>query len=79
MTNEHVIKTEMVYSHKVVDIFYETRKKYLKIILDNKNRIIKCNKNMDITIIQIFKNEIEEKFFLLPYLGDRALLNKNIY
>ena len=34
---------------------------------------------MDITIIQIFKNEIEEKFFLLPYLGDRALLNKNIY
>ena len=79
MTNEHVIKKEMVESQKVVDIFYENGKKYLKLILDSSKRIIKCDKNLDITIIQIFNNEIKENYFLLPYLGNRNLINRNIY
>ena len=71
LTNEHVIKEEFVQSNESAIINYEIEKKYIMIELNPKKRFIKCNKDMDVTIIEIIKSDkIEKKYFLTPNYGN---------
>ena len=80
MTNEHVIRKEMVESNEIIDIKYNYEKKWMKIKLDEKERYILYNKEMDITIIEIISNDkIKDKYFLLPNINKIDYINKDIY
>ena len=80
MSNEHVIRKDMIESKETINIKYNYEKKWIKIKLDEKERFIKYNKEMDITIIEIKpEDKIKDKFFLLPETNDLELLNKDIY
>ena len=48
--------------------------------MDEKERFIKCNKEMDFTIVEIKpEDKIKDKYFLLPTLNDIDYINKDIY
>ena len=86
MTNEHIIKKEIIDSNETIDIYYNNRKKNIKIKLNKNERYIEefTNKGLDITIIRIKSDDnINEKYFLLPnreYMNDyNILINKKIY
>ena len=82
MTNEHVIKNEMINSKKKISIFYNAQEKTNEIILNKNERFIKGYKNigLDIRIVEILKKDsINDEYFLLPYIADYNLVNKNIY
>jgi hypothetical protein len=80
MTNEHVIRKEMIESNEIIDIKYNYEKKWMKIKLDEKERYILYNKEMDITIIEIISNDkIKDKYFLLPNINNIDYINKDIY
>ena len=80
MTNEHVIKKEMVESREIIDVKYNYEQKWMKIKLDEKERYILYNKEMDITIIEIIsKDKIKDKYFLLPNINKIDYINKDIY
>ena len=71
MTNEHVIKRELIERKEIIEIYYDFGFKYLKIQLDRNKRLINeyTNINLDITIIEIIKEDnINEDYFLEPYL-----------
>ena len=81
MTNEHIISKEMINLKQKIIIYYDMENKNREIILDKRKRFINefTNIGIDITIIEIIKEDkIKEKYFLLPYLGD-DIINKNIY
>ena len=75
MTNEHVISPEMTDNGEEILIKFENEKKYLKIKLNQKERIIVCLKdmlNIDLTIIEIIpKDNIDDSYFLLPNIKYR--------
>ena len=85
MTNEHIITQEIIKSKEIIYINYGSENiinKIKKIKLDDKERIIKYDKIMDIVIIEIKpEDKIKEKYFLLPYNSDKKenLINKDIY
>ena len=50
--------------------------------MDKDKRFIKeyREKGLDITLIEILKEDkIKEKYFLLPYIGNNNILDKNVY
>ena len=80
MTNEHVIRKEMIESKEIIDVKYNHEKKWIKIKLDEKERYILYNKEMDITIVKtIPKDKIKDKYFLLPNINNIDYINKDIY
>ena len=80
MTNEHVIRKEMVESKEIIDVKYNYEQKWMKIKLDEKERYILYNKEMDITIIEIIsKDKIEDEYFLLPNINKKDYINKDVY
>ena len=81
MTNEHLITKEMINLKSKIIFYYDMETKIKEIILNKNERYIKeyQSQNLDITIIEIIKEDnIKEKFFLLPYVEDN-LENKSIY
>ena len=78
MTNEHVITKEMIELKEDINIKYDCEKKWIKIKLDDNNRYIKYDKNIDVTVIDI-KDKIKEKFFLIPNIDNIDYINKDIY
>ena len=87
MTNDHVITKEVIEKKTEIEVFYYNEKKRIKIILDQKERLIHSYKDMDIDciIIEILaKDNVYEDFFLLPneeYNDNNfnELNNKKIY
>ena len=80
MSNEHVITKEMIELNKIIDIKYNYEEKWIKIKLDENERYILYNKKMDVTIIEIKKDEIKDKYFLLPNINNNIeYINKDIY
>ena len=81
MTNEHIITKEMIELNKIIDIKYNCEDKWIKIKLDKNERNIIYNKNLDVTIIEIKKeDEIKDKYFLLPNINNNIeYINKEIY
>ena len=78
MTNEHVITKEMIELKENINIKYNYEEKWLQLKLDENERYIIYDKDMDITIIEI-KNEIKEKYFLLPNIDNINYINNDIY
>ena len=79
LTNEHIIKKEMIDKKEIITI-YNLRNNYRNISLNKSERFIECNKNLDITIVEIIaKDNIEDQYFLLPNLGAQEFMNKEIY
>ena len=73
MTNQHVILPEMIQKKESIAIYYKKEKLTLILELNEEERIIyyfKEKLNLDITIIEIIpkKDNIKEKYFLLPYM-----------
>ena len=70
MTNNHVIKNNHIINKEKINIIYNNQINNREIILDNRDRIIKCfdnNNLIDITIVEIVpKDKIEEEYFLSP-------------
>ena len=80
MSNEHVITKEMIELNKIIDIQYNCEEKWIKIKLDLNERYIIYNKEMDVTIIEIKKDEIKDKYFLIPNIDNNIeYINKDIY
>ena len=80
MTNEYVLRKEMIESKEIIDVKYNYEKKWMKIKLDEKERYILYNKEMDITIIEIIsKDKISDEYFLLPNINNIDYMNKDIY
>ena len=73
MTNEHVITRKIVKAKENIKIFYDLGEKEREIDLNKDRRFIKDYTDMgiDIIIIQILEEDnIDEKYFLLPYMGE---------
>ena len=82
ITKEHIVTQNMIDTKQKIFVFYDTENKNKEIILDKNERYIKQYRNikLDLTIIEILKKDnIKNKYFLLPYIGDYNIINKNIY
>ena len=83
MTNEHVIKKEMVENKENIEIKYDYESKGIKIKLDKTKRIIKdfIDIKIDAIIVEILpEDNIEENYFLEPELYNiNDILNHPIY
>ena len=69
MTNEHIIKKEIIFSKETIYIYYDNKKdgeKEIKLKLDENERYIMYNKEMDITIIEIKDLITEKRLFFIP-------------
>ena len=72
LTCHHSIEEKDVNSKKIINIYYGKAKKEKKVTikLDNKERMIKCFEDLDVTIIEILKNDnIKEDKYLFPDLN----------
>ena len=85
MTNEHVIKKELVKKKEIVKVSIEKKDKYFTIKLDEKERFIRSFDYMlmDIIIIQILPSDnISKDFFVKPNLkyqnNPSKIINKKI-
>ena len=82
MTNGHVIKRYMVKFKEIIDVLYNYDKKSIRIKLDEKERFIECEFELNTTIIEIkTEDNIKEKYFLLPnenYIDEKYIW-KDIY
>ena len=83
MTNEHVIKKEMVENKENIEIKYDYESKGIKIKFDKTKRIIKdfTDIKIDAIIVEILpEDNIEENYFLEPELNNiNDILNHPIY
>ena len=80
MTNEHIITKDMIESKEKIDVKYDFEEKWLPIKLDEKERYIKYDKDLDITITEIIPNDkVKEKYFLSPNINNIDYINKDIY
>ena len=84
ITNEHIVTKNMIDTKQKIVIYYDTESESREIILNKEQRFIKEYRNMDIdiTLIEILKEDnINKKYFLLPYTGNNNIINKdkNIY
>ena len=69
MTNEHIIKKEVINRKEEIELLYDNEDKSSKIMLDKNERFIKTFKflNIDCTIVEILqKDGIDKKYFLSP-------------
>ena len=70
MTNEHIIKKEMIEKKEEIEVYYNNQKKRIKITLNKEERFIQCYKEeleIDCTIVEILnKDKVNEDYFLLP-------------
>ena len=67
MTNEHVIKDDIVERNQKIEVFYDNKEKKYEVILDESERFIKNFKYLyiDYVIVEILiKDGIDEKYFL---------------
>ena len=66
MTCEHLITKKIIESKTEIDICYDNQNYFIKIKLDENDRFIRDYSviNMDITIVEIKKDEIPEELFL---------------
>ena len=79
MTNYHVITKEVIQSKTIINIKYKYEKILIQIKLDEKERFIKYNQNLDFSIIEIKQEDkIKDKYFLTPNLNDKNFINENI-
>ena len=81
MTNEQVIKREMIEQKQKITILYEFEKRVKEIQLNPEERIIKDFKDivMDAIVIEILpKDNIPQDYFLLPLLDYMDNYNKLI-
>ena len=79
MTNHHVIEKEIIESKVIINIKYKYEKKLKQIKLDEKERYIKYNKEMDFTIVEIKpEDKIKDKYFLIPNLNNNNFSKENI-
>ena len=73
MTNEHIIKKEMIENKQEIEVYYDNQNKRIKITLDKKERFIESYKdklNIDCTIVEIIKKDnVNEDFFLHPNIN----------
>ena len=72
----------MIDNKEKIIIYYDTENEFREIILNKDLRFIKEYKNIDIdaTIVEILKEDnINKKYFLLPYLGNNNIIDKNVY
>ena len=82
MTNEHVVTKEMIKLKQKIILYYDAQNERKEIVLNKDERFIEeyTNKNLDIAIIEIIKQDnINENYFLLPYFGDYNLVNQDIF
>ena len=83
MTCEHIINNKMINKNETIKIIYDCGRKFNKIKLDRKERIIQDFKflNIDATIIEIIEEEIiKEENFLSPCITDiNECKDKNIF
>ena len=80
MTNEHVIRKEMIETNENIDVYYDYEDKWIKIKLDINKRNIIYDLEKDIVIIEIIPDDkIKEKYFLLPNIIDKNYINEDIY
>ena len=57
LTNEHIIKEEYIQSNEIIYIYYDYEKNYNIIKLNPSERFIQYNEEMDVTLIEIIKND----------------------
>jgi len=76
MTNEHIIKKEMINQGIKINIYYDNEEKVKEIELNTDERFIKDftdiieEKNIDATVIQILPTDkIDTKLFLIPSIN----------
>ena len=81
MTNEHVVREDMIKANEIITIKYNCERMTITINLNESERFIKYNSKFDISIIEILpKDSINENYFLLPYTDDiNSLKNQIIY
>ena len=86
MTNDHVVKRDLIEKKDEIEIKYDNQSQTLIINLDNEKRIIQdfLYLNIDLIIIQILpQDKIDDKYFLLPNLeylnGYNQFVDKEIY
>ena len=76
MTNEHIIKKEMIEKKEEIEVYYNNQKKRIKITLNKEERFIQCYKEeleIDCTIVEILnKDKVNEDYFLLPNIDYNA-------
>ena len=86
MSNEHIIKKDMINSKEKIEIFFDIEQSNKEIELNKEERYIKdfLDIGIDATIIEILeKDKIDERLFLLPNMdmnnGIKNYENKEIY
>ena len=80
MANEHLITKTMIENKEKIVFFYDAQNKRSEIILNDRYMKEYTEMGLNITIIEIKKEDnINKKYFLLPYIGEFNLMNKNIF
>ena len=83
MTNEHILKREMVENKDDIEIKYDYERKGFYITLDNTKRIIKdfLDINIDAIIVEILpEDNIGINYFLEPEINiNNDIINKPIF
>ena len=85
MTNQHILKKELINLKQNIIIYFDAQNERREIILNKDERFIEeyKNRNLDLVILEIIeKDNINERYFLLPYLDDLNeynFMNQNIY
>ena len=86
MTNEHVIKQNMISNKETIKVFYDNQRKNFELELNKNERFIQdfLYLGLDVTLIEILpKDNISDDYFLLPNLeyinGYKQFENKKIY
>ena len=85
ITNEHILKKEMIKTNEEIEIYYNNDKKKKKIFLNNNERFIQDFRyiNIDVTIVEILsKDNINDCYFLLgnlDYINNFINLENNNY
>ncbi len=73
MTNEHVIKKDMIEKNEKIEVYYNNQKNRIIITLNQKERFIQTYKEklgIDCTIVEILsKDNVNENYFLHPNLN----------
>ena len=90
MTNEHIIKKEMIDNKEEIEVYYNNQISRIKITLNKEERFIQNFKEkeelkIDCTIVEILKKDkVDERYFLLPNIDYNSnnyneLINKIVY
>ena len=73
ITNQHILKKELINLKQNIIIYFDAQNERREIILNKDERFIEeyKNRNLDLVILEIIeKDNINERYFLLPYLDD---------